>query len=69
MISAAGLADGSIASRTSGDDDAVGSVSSAARSKNWRSADCSCESYGAPTADDGGDDTLTFTLKAQIIAA
>ena len=41
MISAAGLADGSIASRPSDDADGVGSASSVARSKNCRSADCS----------------------------
>jgi hypothetical protein len=49
MISADGLADGSMASRASGDADVVGSASSVARSKNWRSADCSMRSYSAPT--------------------
>jgi hypothetical protein len=49
MMSAAGFAEGSMASRASGDDADVGSASSAARSKNCRNADCSCVSYNAPT--------------------
>src|SRR5688500_17059140 len=56
MISADGLADGSIASRPSDETDDVGSASSVARSKNWRSADCSMLSYRAPTASAGGVD-------------
>jgi hypothetical protein len=43
-ISAAGFADGSIASRPSEDTDGVISVPRVARSKNCRSADCSSES-------------------------
>jgi hypothetical protein len=49
MISADGFADGSIARRPSVAPEAVGSVSSVARSKNWRSADCRRLSYYAPT--------------------
>src|SRR5687768_6696481 len=59
MISADGLADGSIASRPSDDTDGVGSASSVARSKNCRSADCSMLSYSAPTARAGGVDTAS----------
>src|SRR5687767_14691702 len=59
MISADGLADGSIASRPSDDTDGVGSASSVARSKNCRSADCSMLSYSAPTASAGGVDTAS----------
>ncbi|MND01433.1 hypothetical protein D3C83_204210 [compost metagenome] len=49
MISAAGFAEGSMASRPSVAAEAIGSASKVARSKNWRSADCSRLSYNAPT--------------------
>jgi hypothetical protein len=39
MVSAEGFADGSIDRRPSDDTDGVTSVSSDARSKNWRNAD------------------------------
>src|SRR4029453_1166749 len=60
MISAAGFADGSIDSRPSDDTDGVTSVSSDARSKNCRRADCRTLAYSAPTASAGGTD-----IKAQ----
>jgi hypothetical protein len=56
MINAAGLAEGSIDRRPSDDTDGVTSVSSDARSKNWRSADWRTLSYIAPTANAGGTD-------------
>src|SRR5262245_53495065 len=56
MISADGLADGSIDSRPSDDTEGVTSVSSVARSKNWRNADWRTLSYNAPTANAGGTD-------------
>ena len=56
MMSAEGFADGSIDRRPSDDTDGVTSVSSDARSKNWRSADWRTLSYKAPTAIAGGTD-------------